>query len=665
MNLLKPLSKSYPMDFALSMRSMTSLDFRYLRRYKSSSGPKMPFLLLMEKDFQAGTVELAKPTTTIGRRRTNDIVLEDPYVSRNHAEVVRLEDGAFEIRDLGGKHPVRVNETLISRHRLQDGDTIQIGGSTLVFCQEKPQAAPRIEYLERSVPADEFAELVALDTRQTLSLRTGGMGAKDLAPLQMDHQRLMLLYQFANIVQSSLEDTSLLLDETLKAAFRTLDAERGVIGLVEESSGELGSLHLRDRSGEGSPEKIGVSRSIINKALKDGISVLTLDALEDGQFGEARSIQEYDIRSALCVPLLFKEKILGVIYLDSRASAGRFDQDDLVFLVSLSHLAGLALGNAILHRQVMQENVRLADALKPKFELIGTSEKMLQSINTIKKAAPTDITILIEGETGTGKELAAKAIHALSARSKKAFVAVNCAAIPKELIESELFGHEKGAFTGAVSAQAGKFEVADGGTVFLDEIGDMSLETQSKVLRVLEEKEIQRVGGQRTLPVDVRVIAATNKDLRKAVEEGKFREDLYYRLNVVSIKMPSLRDRKEDILALAEYFVAGRTKAISAKARQSLLSYAWPGNIRELKNCIDRAVVLGDGGVIRPEDLPAHIRGGGAALLARLESLEELEKSHIVRVLRATKWRKSEAARILNVTRQTLDNKLKKFKIKK
>ena len=625
----------------------------------------MPFLLLMEKDSRARTIELAKPTTTIGRRRTNDIVLEDPYVSRNHAEVIRLEDGAFEIRDLGGKHPVRVNETLISYHRLQDRDTIKFGDSTLVFYAEKSPAAPCVEYLERGTPADEFAELVALDTRQTISLRTDAVGAKDLALLQIDHQRLMLLYQFANLAHSYLEDTSLLLDEALNVAFRTLDAERGLIGLVDESSGELSSLHLRDRSGEGSPEKIGVSRTIIDKALRDGISVLTLDALRDGQFGDARSIQEYEIRSALCVPLLFKEKILGVIYLDSRASAGRFDQDDLVFLISISHLAGLALGNAILHRQVLQENIRLVNALKPQFELIGNSGKMLEVINTIKKAAPTDITILIEGETGTGKELAAKAIHALSGRNDKVFVAVNCAAIPKELIESELFGHEKGAFTGAISPQAGKFEIANGGTVFLDEIGDMSLETQSKVLRVLEEKEIQRVGGQRTLSVDVRVIAATNKDLHKAVEEGRFREDLYYRLNVVSVKMPPLRERREDTLALAEHFIAGRAKTISAKARQSLLSYSWPGNIRELKNCIDRAVVLGDGEVIRLEDLPPHIRAGGATILARLESLEELEKSHVIRVLRAMKWHKSEAAKILKITRQTLDNKLKKFKIKK
>jgi transcriptional regulator with GAF, ATPase, and Fis domain len=625
----------------------------------------MPFLILVKKDSPARTIELKKPMTTIGRRRTNDIVLEDPYVSRDHAEVIALEDGAHEIRDLGGRHPVRVNENLISHHRLKDGDKIKIGDSTLIFCLEDSRVAPKIELLGDDIQPSDFAELVALDARQTISLRTGAIHAKDMVPLQIDHQRLMLLYEFSNIVHSHLEDTSRLQDEALNAAFRTLDAERGFIALVDESTGDLSCQLVRDRSDEGKPEKLGVSRTIVHKALRDGISVLTLDALKDVQFGDARSIQEYEIRSALCVPLFFNEKILGVIYLDNRASAGRFNQDDLVFLIALSHLTGLALGNATLHRQVIQENTRLVSALKPKFELIGNSEKMMQVFNTLKKAAPTDITILIEGETGTGKELAAKAIHALSSRNEKPFVAVNCAAIPKELIESELFGHEKGAFTGAVSAQEGKFEIADGGTIFLDEIGDMSLETQSKVLRALEEKEIQRVGGHRPLQVDVRVIAATNKDLHKAVEEGRFREDLYYRLNVVTVKMPPLRERKEDILSLAETFIAGRAKTISPQARRLLLAYGWPGNIRELKNCIDRAVVLGDGEVIQREDLPSYVRTGGTVIPVPPESLEGLEKSHILRVLRSTKWQKSETARILGISRQTLDNKLKKYKIKK
>jgi transcriptional regulator with PAS, ATPase and Fis domain len=314
---------------------------------------------------------------------------------------------------------------------------------------------------------------------------------------------------------------------------------------------------------------------------------------------------------------------------------------------------------------VVQENVRLINALKPQFKIIGNSEEMKRIYNTMKKVAPSDITVLIEGETGTGKELVAKAIHSLSPRNNKPFIAVNCAAIPKELIESELFGHEKGAFTGATSARQGKFEIAHGGTIFLDEIGDMSLDLQSKVLRTLEEKEIQRVGGSKNIKVDVRVIAATHKDLGKAVHEEEFRQDLYYRLNVVLMKLPPLKERKEDIIPMAEYFMAGKAKKISPKSKQLLLGYDWPGNVRELKNCMERAAVLGDGEVIQPEDLPINVRQGGKTIPSPLGSLDQTEEEHIIRVLRSANWNKSIAAKILGITRQTLDNKIDKYKIKK
>ena len=625
----------------------------------------MPVLILREKDSSPRVIPLTKPLTTIGRRPLNDIVVMDPSVSRNHAEVIALADGDYEIRDLGGRHPVRVNDKIISRHRLCDKDKIEIGGSTFLFCQGEPDAAARIELSMEDGTPEAQVEILALDTRQTVLFRGDDLRSKDMKLLRLDHQRLMLLYEVANSVNAHLEEPSRLLEGVLKAAFNTLDAERGFVALVDESSGELTCELARDASGQGQEGKLAVSRTIVHKALKEGISVLTLDALKDERFGEAASIQEHDIRSAVCVPLLFKDRVLGVVYLDNRATAGRFDEDDLVFLIALGHLAGLALGNARLHRQVLQENLRLVEALKPKFDLVGSSDKMAQVFNVIKKAAPAEITVLIEGETGTGKELAAKAIHALSPRRERPFVAVNCAAIPKELIESELFGHEKGSFTGASSAREGKFELADGGTIFLDEIGDMSLETQAKVLRALEEREIQRVGGARSLPVDVRVIAATNMDLQRAVEQGKFREDLYYRLNVVSLKMPPLRERSEDILPLAEVFLAGRGKSISPKARLRLLAYSWPGNVRELKNCIERAMILGTGDTIQPEDLPPHIRPGGESIPAPPASLEYLEKRHIEQTLRNTSWGKSESARILGITRQTLDNKIRKYKIKK
>jgi Nif-specific regulatory protein len=625
----------------------------------------MPYLILLQRGSASRTFALDKVKTTIGRRPTNDIILEDPFVSRAHAEVSRQEDGSYEVCDVGGKWPVRVNDRLVSHHELRDGDKIQIGSSVLVFRLQEPCATPRVEFRAALSPALEPFEIVSLDSRKTLLFSPELAVSDDLAQLQKDHQRLMLLYSFSRDIHSHLEDTSAGLEEIMSMAMETLDAERGFIALQNEGTGELECEIARDQSAGQDPPRLTVSRTIVHKVVREGVSVLTENALKDGRFSEAESIQDFEIRSAICVPLMFRDKILGVIYLDNRAAEGSFSRDDLVFLNALGQLAGIALGNAALHRQVVQENQLLTEALKPRFQLLGISASMAKVYTTIKKAAPSQVTVLIMGETGTGKELVARAIHGLSPRRDEPFVAVNCAAIPRELIESELFGYEKGAFTGAAKAADGKFRAAEGGTIFLDEVADMSLDTQAKVLRVLEQKEFQRIGGNQTFSVDVRVIAATNKNLKREVEEGRFREDLYYRLNVVPIEVPPLRERQEDILLLADHFIAGRAKKLSPKAAALLQSYGWPGNIRELRNCIDRAVVLGDGDMIQPEDLPPNIRSQRGQIPAPAESLGHLEREFIWRTLKKTNWHKSEAARLLGISRQTLDNKIKKYKIKK
>ena len=622
----------------------------------------MPHLILQESGSQARIIHLTKSTTTLGRKSNSDIFLTDQSVSRDHAEIIKLQDENYEIHDLGAKHPTSVNGKIISSQRLKDGDKITLGESVLIFRSKVPCSATHVEFLAAETMAHDTMEVSSLDAKKTALLSNDD---SDLISLQRDHQRLMLLYEFGKVINMQLEDPHLLLNEILSTTFRTLDAERGFIALVDENTGELTCELVQDNSIDEEDEKLEVSRTIIHKVLKGGTSLLTVNALKDGEFRNAKSVKEYSIRSAICAPLIFKGVVMGVVYLDNRISTERFSQDDLAFLTALCHQAGIALGNAWLHRQVVHENIRLDEAMKPKYQLVGGSENMKMVYNTIKKVAPTDITVFIQGATGTGKELVAQAIHALSPRCDQPFIPVNCAAIPKDLIESELFGHEKGAFTSAVNSRQGKFEMAHQGTVFLDEIGDMSLETQAKALRVLEEKELQRVGGSKNIKVDVRVIAATNKDLGNAVEEGTFREDLFYRLNVVSLKIPKLAERKEDIIPLAEYFAAGRVKNISARAKRLLLDYDWPGNVRELKNYIERAVVLGGGEVIQPEDLPLNVRRGGKVIPSPLESLDNMEEDHIIRVLRHTNWHKSDAANILGVTRQTLDNKIAKFKIKK
>ncbi len=623
----------------------------------------MAQIILKQLDSQVRSFVLAKEVTTIGRSLANDITVIDPFVSRVHAKIIQKEDG-YEILDLGAKHAVEVNGQIISRHRLKDGDKITLGSSLMVFQKEDVCAAADVTFLSNEDMTEESVEVASFDSKKTVPFSIEDVDVEDFVILHKDHQRLMLLYQFGGTINIHLEDIHHLLEEILSALFKTLDAERGFIALVDDKTGELTCELVRDSSSEVAPEKLEVSKTIIHKVQREGIAILTMNALKDSQFEKAKSIQEYSIRSAICAPLGFRDEVLGIVYLDNRTSAGVFSEEDLKFLVAICHQAGIAMGNARLHRQVVQENIRLEEALKPKIEILGESAKMKKVFSTMKKVAPSDITVLIQGLTGTGKEIVAKALHTLSPRADKPFVAVNCAAIPRELIESELFGHEKGAFTGAISTRQGKFQIAHGGTIFLDEIGDMSLETQAKVLRTLEEKEFHRIGGTKSFKTDVRVIAATNKNLAREVEKGNFREDLYYRLNVVVIDLPVLRNRKKDIIPLAEHFVGEGVK-ISSQAKKLLLSHEWPGNVRELKNCVERAVVMGDGKVIQPEDLPHNVRTDGKVLPMPLESLEQLEEDHIIRVLRHSGWNKSDAARILGITRQTLDNKIEKYKIKK
>jgi len=334
--------------------------------------------------------------------------------------------------------------------------------------------------------------------------------------------------------------------------------------------------------------------------------------------------------------------------------------------------AELLIEKLVEHQQLIEENISLHQKLEERYRfenIIAKSSKMQQVIEVIKVVAKSNATVLIVGESGTGKELVARAIHSQSYRKDKPFVAISCAALPETLLESELFGHEKGAFTGAHAQRKGKFEVANRGSLFLDEIGEMSANIQVHLLRVLEEKEFTRVGGNELVKVDVRVISATNKDIKKAIASGQFREDLYYRLNVVTIELPPLRERKEDVLLLAQHFLkkfaVENQKEItdfSPEATDFLLKYEWPGNVRELENAIERAVILAKNSYIEVADLPqeslslAHPAPPG-------ESLEEIEKNHILNVLNETGENYSRAARILGISRVTLYNKIRAYKL--
>jgi two-component system nitrogen regulation response regulator NtrX len=337
----------------------------------------------------------------------------------------------------------------------------------------------------------------------------------------------------------------------------------------------------------------------------------------------------------------------------------------------------LTAGRALEHARLTRENAALRERLGERVEIIGESEAVRVLREQIATAAPSNGRVLVHGENGSGKELVARAIHARSARHDGPFVEVNCAAIPEDLIESELFGHEKGAFTGAVARHRGKFELAHRGTLFLDEVGDMSLKTQAKVLRVLEEQAFERVGGKDLIRVDVRVIAASNQDLSALMREGRFREDLYYRLSVIPIEVPALRTRKEDIPALIDHFVAlfcaengKRVKTVGGEALAYFLAYDWPGNVRELRNMVERLVIMAPGEVIAAEDLPAPLRPrdteaapGETRARSLREAREGFERAYIVAELRASEWNMTRAAERLGIERSHLYRKMRAYRI--
>jgi two-component system, NtrC family, nitrogen regulation response regulator NtrX len=335
----------------------------------------------------------------------------------------------------------------------------------------------------------------------------------------------------------------------------------------------------------------------------------------------------------------------------------------------------VSVTRALEHGRLERENATLRARLEVRTEIIGDSEPMRALREAIATAAPTSGRVLIHGENGSGKELVARAIHALSGRREAPFVEVNCAAIPEELIESELFGHERGAFTGAVARRRGKFETADGGTLFLDEIGDMSLKTQAKVLRALEEQVVERVGGREPIKVDVRVIAASNRDLPEFIARGGFREDLFYRLNVIPIEVPPLRHRRDDIPALIEHFIAvfsaengKRLKTMSPEALAYFLAYDWPGNVRELRNMVERLVIMTMGDVIGPDDLPAPLRPKEAAAgvegpRSLKDARDGFERAYILAELRANDWNMTRTADRLGIERSHLYRLIKKYGI--
>jgi len=461
------------------------------------------------------------------------------------------------------------------------------------------------------------------------------------------------------------------LERVMDIAIETVAAERGFIVLKNnDTNGSVDVVCARKFQEENLSELISMSTSVIKRVLSDGQPILTYDASEDARFKNAESVQLHKIHSIICVPLKDDGEMLGAIYMDNRSNVGRFNEDNLDFLRAFSRLSTVAIINARVFEQLKTQNTVLQSRLAQQRRyphIIGNSKEIVQIFDLIDKVAATEATVLIEGESGTGKELVAQAIHDQSNRRDQVFIPIYCGSLSENLLESELFGHKKGAFTGASDNKEGLFEEANGGTFFLDEIADISKNMQTKLLRVLQEGEVKRVGESRLFKVDVRILAASNKDLWEQVQKGAFREDLYYRLNVIKIKLPPLRERRGDIPILANFFLKiycdknkKYVKNLSNQALDRLLNYNWPGNVRELENTMERAVILARGTQIEPEDLQMH--ENKMALEGSL-NLKEVERRIVMKTLEEFNGNRTHAAKALGVSRRWLQYQLKAWGI--
>ena len=476
---------------------------------------------------------------------------------------------------------------------------------------------------------------------------------------------------------SSVQDLDKLLQLIIESATGVVQAEAASLLLLDP---KINALYFKVATGAKGDEvkdfTVKVGQGIAGHVAQTGQPLLIADAKKDNRWMREISDRiDYETRSMACVPLLINQKVIGVIQVINKKDNTKFTPADMDVLEEFSGLAALAIGSARSLEQVRQENQDLKKELGEKHQIIGKSITLQKVLEDAQKLSRSRTTALIQGESGTGKELVARLIHRESPRKDKPLVVLNCAALPETLLESELFGYEKGAFTGATGRKIGKFEAAHEGTLFLDEIGEMAPGIQAKLLRVLQEGVFYRVGGNTPITVDVRVLSATNKNLKKEVEEGKFREDLFYRLNVVQLTIPPLRERLEDVSFLAGHFLDVFKKetglsglTISEAAMEKMSLYNWPGNIRELRNAIERAVVMGNGKTIMPEDLPIAASlpkfAGLKVGLTLDEALNEFKKEFILINLKHPGGNRSKAAKIMDIQRTYLSRLITRYEIR-
>ncbi len=621
-----------------------------------------PLEILVERDNIERLVTVEGDSAVVGRGTECEVRIEDPHASRRHCRIERLGDEAFVV-DLDSANGTWVSGERIRRRPLGRGEVIRIGGTQL-------KVSGGIE-----------SRLTAVESTQTQQM------SREREMLQTLLAVLRRL-QGADQVERAAE---LLID----ASVSLTRAERGFVLLVESGKVVLALGRNFARESVAAPEK-KLSQTLLRRALDSDGPLLFEDAAHDGEFAGVASISDLGLRSLLTVPLRHQGEVLGLLLVDHRLASGAFREEDVELLGGLAGAAATALGavrdrsqvkrlkrrNANLQRQLgrrvkaeKEEGQRLSTLDSVRYgEVVGSSPAIQDLFGQMERVMESDVPVLIQGESGTGKELVARALHFGGPRAARPFVVENCGALPDTLLESELFGHVKGAFTGATRNKAGRFAEADGGTLFLDEVGEMSQAMQQRLLRVLQEGEVRRLGSDELIKVDVRLIAATNLDLRQEVEAGRFREDLYYRLKVVMLELPPLRRRQGDVRLLAEHFLSlesaeqGRAcRALGAEALAAIEACAWPGNVRQLRNEMRRLVLLGEGEVAAAELSPEVLRtltpdpastDPDQPLPKRVEALES---AAILDALRRHTGNRSKAAKSLGITRFALLRKIEKY----
>lgn len=489
---------------------------------------------------------------------------------------------------------------------------------------------------------------------------------RHLENLKEENRKLQVLYS-TGIVFSTETEMKVLMDSAIETVVKELKADSGFIILTDDI-GSTESMFAKNMNPQENPEALNLSSTVVKNTLHISSPVRIDKTSEDDELAGKSSVIKLGISAVLCVPLIAGSKTLGAVYLDRRNKENPFTHSDLLYLLSFAKqiIRGLQVSLEIssLEKKLLTDAVQNFEDFRKEFKcekIIGSNKKLFELLKIAAKISPTDASVIILGENGTGKDLLARAIHENSRRKDKPFVTIDCSSIPADLLESELFGYESGAFTGATKSKPGKLEIADGGTIFFDEIGEMSINLQAKLLRIIQTKELERLGSVQTKKIDVRILCATNKNISEMISKGQFREDLYYRLKVIELKLPPLRERKEDILELSNFFLKkhaqdGKPFSISEEALQILEEYNWPGNIRELENVILRSVVLAKSDIIETSDLPPELIDktvlderidDGKTLL---DAETEFRRMFIIRTLRRVKT-KAEAAQLLGINR--------------